>query len=106
MRAHTPVTESPSGWNDVLIAILPEHAARLYCGDKKYELRRVMPKAIPRRLFLYESDGERKISGHAIVERLLCGKQEDLWEVTGTRATTRTRFFEYFGDSEVAYALE
>ena len=47
---------------DVLISIKPQHADPLYAGTKKYELRKVIPRKIPRRVFLYETDGSAAIT--------------------------------------------
>jgi predicted transcriptional regulator len=66
----------------------------------------VLPQLIPNRVFLYETNGERRISGHFTVRQIVIGPPELVWDHTGTRGTTRERFFEYFKDSETAIAYE
>jgi len=91
---------------DIVLSIQRRHSSRILEGSKKYELRRVLPQNLPSRVFLYETNGERRISGHFTVHQIVIGPPELVWEHTGTRATTRERFFEYFKDSETAIAYE
>ncbi len=91
---------------DVLISILPEHAGKLYSGQKEYELRKLVPKDIPRRVFLYETGGVGAITGHVVVDRVISGSPCDLWNLIGKKGTTKERFFSYFKDRSIAHAFE
>lgn len=91
---------------DVLISIHPEPARKLYAGTKTYELRKVAPKAVPRRVFLYEANARRLITGHLVVERVLVAPPDQLWDDLGSAASPRKRFFEYFRDKTLGYAFQ
>lgn len=99
------ISNIPENSGDLLISILPMHAKRIYAGKKTFELRKVLPREIPHRIFLYETE-RKKITGHIIVESVISGRPETIWKRTRERGTTRTRFFQYFGDRPVAHAFK
>lgn len=92
--------------DDIVISILPEHSRRIFTNEKQYELRKAIPKVIPRRIFLYETDGSQRISGHIIIERVISGAPDYVWEQTGEKGTTKERFYNYFKNTPIAYAYE
>lgn len=100
------IEEFPSGLVDVLVTIRPQHAARIYAGDKTFELRKTAPRITPRRMFLYETEKVRAITGHLVIEKVLRGEPEKLWKHTGEAATTRARFRDYFSESVTAVAFK
>jgi len=106
MEYSTAKSEIPSLVDDVIISIQPVHAERLYKGEKVFELRKSIPRIVPRRIFLYETNGVKGVRGHIIVERVLSGSPESLWRTVGNRATSKIRFDEYFHGRSIAFAFE
>lgn len=98
--------DTPHFDNDVVISIQSIHAERIYSGKKTFELRKVIPSRTPQRIFLYETNGKSKISGHIVVNRILSSSPEILWKNTGPSAAVRKRFFDYFEGRNLAYAIE
>lgn len=92
--------------HDVIITILPEHASKLYDGIKLFELRKVVPRDIPRRIFLYETEDVKSVTGYLIINRVISGTPDMIWKETGESATTKTRFFSYFENKSQAHAFE
>jgi predicted transcriptional regulator len=91
--------------SDLLISILPVHAKRIYSGKKTFELRKVIPKELPRRIFLYETE-KSEVTGHIVVEKILSGPPVEIWGRTRDRGTTKERFFRYFSGKKVAHAFQ
>lgn len=91
---------------DILLPIHTEHAESLYSGTKEFELRKTLPKSIPRRVFLYEVNHVSAVSGHIVLSRVLSASPRTLWRTVGRRATNRDRFFRYFGNRPTANAFE
>lgn len=96
----------PEAGVDIILSIQREHANRLYRGQKSFELRKHLPRRVPRRMFLCEVDSGGAITGHVIVESVWIGSPENVWEATGERGTTQERFWTYFAGRSVAYAIE
>jgi predicted transcriptional regulator len=97
---------TPSLADDALITILPIHAHRIYDGSKVFELRKAMPRLVPRRMFLYETDGVSAITGHIVIDDVLVGSPEQLWKLTGERAAAKVRFDQYFHGRSLGYAYK
>jgi predicted transcriptional regulator/GNAT superfamily N-acetyltransferase len=95
---------TPSLLDDALMAILPTHAKRIYDGSKTFELRKAIPRLIPRRMFLYETGEVRAVTGHIVIDEVISGPPDQVWRLTQTRATTRKRFDEYFNGRNAAHA--
>ncbi|QDV34874.1 GNAT family N-acetyltransferase [Tautonia plasticadhaerens] len=89
----------------LLLSIRPQHAARIFDGQKKFELRKALPKKRFARVYLYESGG-RGIVGCFDAGRVIHRPLDDLWESVGEHATTRERFDAYFGSWQKGYAIE
>src|SRR5579872_3778234 len=81
------------------------HAARIYAGRKLFELRKVLPKELPRRVFLYETE-KQQVTGHFVVQRIISASPQSLWEITGSKGTTKKRFYRYFEGKEFGHAFE
>jgi hypothetical protein len=58
---------------DILLSILKEHSDRIFNGSKHFELRKIIPKNVPRRVFVYEAEGSKSIVGHFVVDQILSG---------------------------------
>jgi predicted transcriptional regulator/ribosomal protein S18 acetylase RimI-like enzyme len=96
----------PSLYDDIIISILPEHSNRIYAKSKIYELRKSVPIFYPRRIFLYETHGSQRITGHIIIERIISGTPDFVWAQIGEKGTTKDRFFSYYNNCDAAYAYE
>ena len=90
--------------DDIILSIRAKHSRRIYAGAKLYELRKILPKTLPRRIFLYEA-GRQVITGHIIVNHALRGDIQSLWLRVGELATTKERFFDYFSNRDTGCAL-
>lgn len=96
----------PTSQVDLLITIRPEHARAIYSGNKGYELRRAMPKSVPRRIFIYEGGGAKKVSGHFVIAGILNGSPDVVWKALKGGGITKSRFFKYFQGSNHASAFK
>lgn len=95
---------TPSLLDDALITILPVHARRIYERSKTFELRKTVPRLLTRRMFLYETGDVRAVTGHVVLDDVVSGTPEHVWQLTGRQATTKKRFDKYFSGRNVAYA--
>lgn len=91
--------------NSIILSIHPEHAARIYKGAKRFELRKMLPKAPFSRVYLYEN-GSVGITGYFDVGNILHEDIDELWKEVGFEATSRERFFKYFSGKKKGYAIE
>src|SRR5882724_10834314 len=89
----------------IILSIRPEHAARIYNGTKRFELRKILPRASFNHVFLYEN-GSVGITGSFEVGQILHMCIQDLWKAVGFEATSKERFFTYFRDYQKGYAIE
>lgn len=96
---------NPPGLPAILLSIRPEHAERIFQGSKRYELRKVLPAFQFGRVYLYETGG-RGVVGSFDVGSVIRRKVDPLWKITGNAATTRERFYSYFGKLDRGYAIE
>lgn len=104
---YTPtVSNLPIYRRSIVLAIRSIHADKIYNHTKKFELRKVAPKFIPRRMYLYESD-KKSITGVVIVDKLISSSPEKLWEHVGElTATTKERFFDYYEGKLLGHAFK
>ena len=80
----------------LLLSIRPEHARRIYSGDKRFELRKFLPSEPFQRVFLLETGGHG-VSGSFDVRHVhRAVPLPALWRLVGERGTTRDRFDRYF----------
>jgi predicted transcriptional regulator len=96
--------DAPTSGNALLLSIQPGHAKRIYDGTKLYELRKSLPRAPFPRVYLYES-GTGLVSGCFDVAHLVEEPVQELWHTVGEAGTTRERFFSYFANTRVGFAL-
>jgi predicted transcriptional regulator/GNAT superfamily N-acetyltransferase len=97
---------TPSLIDDVLITIRPVHASRIYGGSKLFEFRKTIPRIVPRRMFLFETGDVAAVTGHIIVESVLSGAPQEIWDATGEIGTARASFERYFNGKNRAYAYK
>lgn len=102
---YSPIADRTPGLSDdVLLTILPQHSQKIFAGRKLFELRKVIPRSMPRRMFLYETQDSAMITGHVVIDDVLCGSPSDVWDQTGEAATTKSSFDAYFAGRRLAYA--
>ena len=75
MRGREPAFVGSSFGVDVVVSIRPEHASRLYRGEKIFELRKIAPRFVPRRMFLYETNGLSGFQGMSSSNECFGGSQ-------------------------------
>ena len=106
MLFQTTSSSVPLSQTEVLIAIKPEHAAAIYSGQKRYELRKAIPKRVPRIIFLYETDGTSAVTGHVVVSRIFGGSPDAIWNSISDGGISKERFFNYFRQQKSGVAFE
>ncbi len=88
----------------LILSIQPEHAARIYAGRKKYELRKKVTSVPISYVFLCENGFG--ITGCFEVGEILREERNKLWTRTGELGTSRKRFLRYFSQHAVGNAIE
>lgn len=88
----------------LVLSIHEIHAERIFAGVKLFELRKVLPRFDVHKVFLYQTGGKGLV-GAFDVEEILRDTPENLWEKVGERATTESRFFDYFQNRSEACAI-
>lgn len=89
----------------LLLSIQPQHAERIFNGSKHYELRKALPNASIRRVYLYVT-GNRGVVGCFDAGAVVRQPIDKLWASVGTAATTYDRFRQYFAKSKEGFAIE
>jgi predicted transcriptional regulator/RimJ/RimL family protein N-acetyltransferase len=90
---------------DLILAIKPIHAARIFQGTKQFELRKRLPQYPIHRVFLYESGGGG-IIGFFKPQEIISGPIDKLWEFAGERGASRERFYKYFEGRLIGFAIK
>lgn len=92
----------------ILLSIKPEHANKIFNGEKTIELRRVCPKLSEGDLVIvYVSSPVKAIQGAFEVGEILIGSPLGLWrKIKNKTGLSWTQFNSYFSNSEIAYGLE
>jgi predicted transcriptional regulator len=92
----------------VLLSIKPEHADKIFQGEKKYEFRRAIFKNRKvTHVVVYASSPVRKVIGEFEVLDIIHDNVRALWEKTQSLAgISERKFFDYFSDREKGYAIE
>lgn len=93
---------------EILLSIKPEYADKILEGSKQVEYRSWIPSCgLPFKVFIYSSDPKKKIVGSFIVNSIISGVPETVWEKTqAIGGTSADFFFSYFKDKTTAYAYE
>jgi predicted transcriptional regulator len=90
----------------VLLSIKPEHASRIFAGDKRYEFRRAIFKHKVKRVVVYASAPISMVIGEFEVEEVLHDQLDNLWKTTSQEAGITRQFFDaYFLDKTSGYAI-
>ena len=93
--------------DEAIISILPVYVNAILAGTKTVELRRKIPNIRPStRLWIYATKPVGAILCSAVVESIIEGTPEDIWNVSvGRTAVSRREFDEYFSGTSRAVAL-
>ncbi|MDT4288837.1 ASCH domain-containing protein [Methylomonas sp. MO1] len=87
--------------------IKPIYSSRILSGEKKYELRKRLPKNPFDYILIYATSPIGKVVGYAKVKMIHKNTVSDLWEMVSLHAgITKDDYINYFNNSEYAYAIE
>jgi predicted transcriptional regulator len=89
----------------LILSIDKIHSERIFSGEKRFELRKKLPKQKFNTVYLYEN-GNTGIVGAFSVGKIHHLPVDELWAKVGEKATPKDRFFRYFQDSKSGYAIE
>lgn len=90
-----------------LIPIWPCFASMIYSGVKKFEYRKRDPRKNVKTFFIYETYPTSAITGVMIVNSVLSGDPEMIWEKTFcSSGVNRHGFISYYAGKKIAYALK
>lgn len=91
-----------------LISIREPHASAIFDGRKRYEYRTRAPSLEgPTKFLVYVPSPEQEVRGCIVVEDVLSGPPEALWEETADEGgVEEATFAEYFEGREEAHALQ
>lgn len=94
------------GFESILIlSIKKEHVDRIFSGEKKFELRKVLPKKEFSKIYFYQTEGGGVVGSSAVV-RVIEGSPQKIWQAVGEMATTKERLLKYFNGRKLGYAIQ
>lgn len=89
--------------SSILISIKPEYVEKIFDGSKKYEYRTRLANENINKMIIYCTAPVKAVVGEVKVVGTISGSPEWLWEHTKDHAgITKEKFFDYFGDKEIA----
>ncbi len=89
----------------ILIAINPEHVAKILSGEKKYEYRTKAAKRDVDSLIIYETTPVKRVVAEAKIIEVIELPPENLWKETQNDSGISKEYFdEYFQGRTIAYA--
>ena len=92
----------------ILLPIKPQYVKEILEGRKRYEFRKNKPKRPVTRIVIYASWPQQLVVGEAIIDEILEGSSDEIWNITKEFARIPKQFFSsyYAGRSKaVAYRL-
>lgn len=92
----------------ILLSIRKQYCEQIFSGVKKYEFRKKAPVSNIDKILVYESHGCGKIVGEIIIEDILYGSVNEIWELTNKDAGIDSESFSkyYEGHSHaIAYKI-
>lgn len=95
--------------NSIILSIKPEHANKIFSGNKMFEFRRKIWKDDPpiQRIYLYSSAPVKKIVGYFTIKRIFKGTPKNLWEYCEKKSGLHGyEFLEYFNEAEEGFAIQ
>ena len=92
----------------VLLSIKPEFAYKIFDGTKKYEFRKqIFKDSSIKKVIVYSSSPEQKVSGEFTIDDMLNDTPSDLWLQTRDYSGITQAFYEeYFRGRKNAYAIK
>lgn len=91
---------------DLLLSIQPHWAKMIYERKKQFEYRRVAPVHPIQRVYIYETESVKKITGSFLCLKILSGSPQWLWqEVQWANDIKESTFFDYFDGCKTAHAI-
>ncbi|MYM87979.1 ASCH domain-containing protein [Rugamonas sp. FT82W] len=92
----------------VLLSIKPEFAEKILSGEKKYEFRKVLPKAQDIKIIvIYASQPTGKVVGEFEIAQIISDTPNKIWSRTKEGAGISRRYFdEYFAGKALAHAIQ
>ena len=89
----------------ILLPIKPEFAGKILTGEKMFEFRTRIGRKPVDKIYIYATVPVKRVVGEAIVEEILSGSPDDIWEQTRLQAGISEAFFrQYFCGRKVAFA--
>jgi len=94
--------------NDMMLLSIRRPFSQLIIrGEKKFELRKRLPRSQCKRALIYETHPTKAIVGCFEIGRILEDCIENIWETTkGGSFVSREFFNEYFKDKQMGIAIE
>lgn len=92
----------PVDQTEIILTIKSMHSEKIYLGCKKFELRKSLPRSIPRKIYLYETEDTKAITGHVIIDKVLTGDPKKVWREIADKGIEKDRYNAYFDGQSVA----
>jgi len=91
-----------------LMSIKPEYATRIFCGEKRVELRRQRPGLDPGDVVVvYATSPTRAVAGAFRVAKIVSLRPSVMWRAYGQHlGIRRAAYDEYFSGSDLAHGIE
>lgn len=91
----------------VLLSIKPEFAEKILLGEKRFEFRKVLPKAHGiKTIVIYATMPLGKIVGEFDIGEILTDTPQKIWRTTkGQAGITQKYFNDYFEGKDIAHAI-
>ena len=92
---------------NLILPIKREYVQKIFSGEKKFELRKTLPKKQFDKVYIYESSGRSKIVGEFSYKKLWYLPKLELWEIVKDSASvTFNEYMGYFRKYDYAAAFE
>ncbi len=93
---------------NVLLSVKPKYSEKIVEGKKRYEFRRaIFKKQNIEKVYIYSSSPVSKIVAAFEIEKILKDSPEKIWKLCQKYAgISKKDFFDYFKNSEQAFAIE
>lgn len=91
----------------ILLSIKPKYSRAIFQGKKNYEFRKSIFRQKVKTVYVYSSLPDGKVIGLFDIGEVIEGSPVEIWNKVGNQgAISKKDFFDYFGDSPRAYAIE
>lgn len=90
-----------------LLSIKPQFVEKIFSGEKQYEYRKTIFKKQVQKVMVYSTMPIGKIVGEFVIEDILSGSPEEIWEKTNHAGGVNKTFYErYFKGKEIGHAIK